>query len=210
MPWAPAASRTASRSRVTTSGASPSDSSSASRRVGLRPSAHASAEHPLLAAGQQAAADVHAALQLGEQRQAGGGIDLRDVHVLAVDRLLNTVRPSGTNAMPASGPRWSGADVGGPAEAHLTGVERQLPDERQERRRLTGPVGAEQRDDLAGADADVDVADHRLTPVPGRDGSGVERATVTAAARRPGPRRSSCIMSSTGVDSGCGSSSSPR
>jgi hypothetical protein len=60
------------------------------------------------------------------------------------------------------------------------------PRDRAQRRRLPGAVRAEQGDDLAGADRDVDVADHRGLVVPGRQP--LEREDRVRH-RSPPPRR---------------------
>jgi hypothetical protein len=53
-------------------------------------------------------------------------------------------------------------------EFHRSGGRAQLAGDRPQQRRLPGTVGAEERDDLAGAHRQAHVVQHRDAPVPGR------------------------------------------
>ena len=80
---------------------------------------------------------------------------------------MNTDFSSVTKDMPLRARLYSGAVVACAVEQHLAGDQRQLARERQQRRRLAGAVGAEQADDLARVDLEVDVVDDRLAGVAG-------------------------------------------
>lgn len=63
---------------------------------------------------------------------------------------------------------------GAAAEPHLTAEEREGTGEREQGRGLPHPVGAQEGDDLAGPDLEVEVAHHRLAVVAGGKSLGHE------------------------------------
>ena len=101
------------------------------------------------------------------------------------DRLGNTCRPSGTCAMPRAG-RSCGSDVArGRGRRRSCGprLERHHAGDRAEQRRLAGAVRPDDRDELAGADVQLDTpSSAREPPYETRD---VAQASARATHRLP-------------------------
>src|SRR5207248_9420747 len=70
-------------------------------------------------------------------------------------------------------------------EADIAREQRQHSRKGAQRRRLTGPVRAEQGDDLAFLDLEVDVEHDREAPVPGAETARLEQCPAHAAAASP-------------------------
>ena len=158
------------------------------RRVGQR---GREAQHLLLAAGQEAG-DLLAPLARGSgtaRRPAGAAAASRSSTV----RFSSTVRPgkmpraSGTSSTPSRA-RRNGARVRDvvaveAARCRCVGVDEPGGDRAQ--RRLAGAVGAEQRDDRAALEREVDAVEHLDVAVAGDDAAGAR----TRASRRVGRAR---------------------
>ncbi|MGY4377548.1 hypothetical protein ACVWZ3_005187 [Bradyrhizobium sp. i1.3.6] len=150
------------------SGASPSEGSSSSSRRGAAHQGAADCQHLLLAAGQRSAALGVALLQAREQREhalqrglafgvgASGGVRphlevFRHAHAREDAAAFRRLRDAQMGDL-------VGRNVGDVSAfvQDLAGAGARLAEDRHHQRRLAGAVGADQRDDLAGADLDID------------------------------------------------------
>ena len=86
-----------------------------------------------------------------------------------------------------------------PSRSTSPAEQRELTRQREQRRGLAGPVGAEQAHDLAGAHHDVDLVDHRLRAVARRHAAGLEHRVgraLTASAPTASATAASSLSSS--------------
>ena len=162
------------------------------RRVGER---GREAEHLLLAAGEQAG-DLLAPLREDREprrRPCSRSSGSRSSTV----RFSSTVRPgkmpraSGTRSTPSRARWYDGAcgDVAALEHAPCRASASTTPGRDRAQRRLAGAVGAEQRDDLAGVEREVDAVEHLDVAVAGDDAVHRERrAGERVAVRRPARR----------------------
>ena len=168
MPRSSAAARTALRRLATMIGASPSDSSSASSTFGSRPSARASDSICCSPPEQRPARRPIDPLERREVREGDRGRHAGELQVVG-DRHVHDHRPllgHVAEAVPAARVHRCGGRLA--EEPDLALHRRELAGEREQRRRLAGAVGAEERDDLAGVDVEVEVADDGHLAVAGR------------------------------------------
>ena len=149
-------------------GASPSDSSSASSTFGSRPRARASDSICCSPPEHSPARAVHDRLERREvaerdRRRHGGQLQVvGHRHVHDHRALLGDV----AEAVPAAHVHRRRGRLA--EEPDLAVHRRQLAGQGEQRGGLAGAVGAEERHDLAGVDAEVDVADDGHLPVAGR------------------------------------------
>ena len=166
-------------------GASPSDSSSISSSAGFAATGPSEREHLLLAARQQAGDATEQGLELREDLDRVGDRDAGDPEVVGGGELHEHRPLFGDEPHAQPSPSVQRRLRREAVEGDLAGDRRELTREREQRRRLPGPVRAHQRDDLAGFDAEVDVAHDRHRAVPGGETSALEQRTpvaVTSAA----------------------------
>ena len=160
-----------------------------SRTRGFDASARREREHLLLAAGQQAGAPAQQPLELGEERdrvrdraaaepEVRAGREHRDHRAL----LGHEREPFARAPVERRAPRRD--DPARPP--HLTAERRELAGEGQQRRGLPRTVGADQGDDLARLDGEVEIADCGKVAV-----AGVQAVRGEQRRRRavPGPDR---------------------
>ena len=146
-------------------------------------------EHLLLTAGQQRDSAVEVRLELREQLDDRVRRRAEDPDVLGDGHPHEHGLASVTSARPARA-RWcSGALVCRDRGSHRAAERRELAGQREDRRRLAGAVRSEQRDDLARANLEVDVADDVDVAVAGDEALGRERARVMTTARRSAAAR---------------------
>ena len=159
-----AAARSALSSRCTTMGASPSESSSTTRSLGWAASARAETEDLLLTAREHPCLARQQRAELGEEVERDVDPTRSEAQVL-LRRQTHEDRPTLRDERDASpGPPVHRAAQGRAVEDDLP-LRREGAGDGEDRRALARAVRAQQGDDLASGDLQIEVDHHREVPV---------------------------------------------